>query len=542
MRVLEATRRTRWPRQTQKARLLTLVALTLCAFMLAASLAGCAPSDSSDLAKGTSDEEGKTLVYGTTGYGVQMDDAGLNPHENYSGWSAVRYGVAETLFKFSDEMTPEPWLATSYAFTDQTHCTITLQDNVTFTSGRALDAQAVKECLDDLVAVHQRAAQDLKIARIDVDDRLTLTITTTEPCPSLINYLCDPYSAIIDMQAGVSADSNVSGTGPYQATSVADTSVTLVKNPTYWNGEPKLDSIVVYAITDGDTLTSALQTGELDAVYGLPYESYSIFDDESEYTIASCNTTRTFFGQVNYSSPIMQDDAVRQALALGLDKEGFIHALLNGRGVVAQGPFTDSMPFGDGTVSGAAYDPDEAKRILEEAGWVDQDGDGIREKDGQRLTIRWLTYPGRIELPLLAQAAQGMLEDLGMEVQILNTESHTQIRTDPSAWDVYVSALVTAPTGDPEYFFGATCLDDSTQNFGQYHNDELNRLAAQLHATFDQDERSQLATQMQQVLLDDYGYFFVSHLTMGIVSQANVTGLEPHPCDYYEITVDVDKN
>ena len=53
----------------------------------------------------------KTVVYATTGYGREMGDAGLNPHENYSGWSTVRYGVGETLFRLSDAMTPEPWLA-----------------------------------------------------------------------------------------------------------------------------------------------------------------------------------------------------------------------------------------------------------------------------------------------------------------------------------------------------------------------------------------------------------------------------------------------
>ena len=50
----------------------------------------------------------KTVVYATTGYGREMGDAGLNPHENYSGWSTVRYGVGETLFRLSDAMTPEP--------------------------------------------------------------------------------------------------------------------------------------------------------------------------------------------------------------------------------------------------------------------------------------------------------------------------------------------------------------------------------------------------------------------------------------------------
>ena len=66
-----------------------------------------------------------------------------------------------------------------------------------------------------------------------------------------------------------------------------------------------------------------------------------------------------------------------------------------------------------------SYDPDGAKKVLEEAGWVDSDGDGIREKDGQKLEIRWLTYPSRQELPLLAESAQATLKEIGMDVQII---------------------------------------------------------------------------------------------------------------------------
>ena len=130
--------------------------------------------------------EEKTFVYGTTGYSEEMGDAGLNPHDNYSGWSAVRYGVGETLFKYNDNMEVEPWLATDYEFVDDTTVKITLRDGVKFSSGRTMDAQAVKECLDDLIAVHDRAPSDLKIDHIEAEG-LTLTICTTEPCPALIN-------------------------------------------------------------------------------------------------------------------------------------------------------------------------------------------------------------------------------------------------------------------------------------------------------------------------------------------------------------------
>ena len=474
------------------------------------------------------------FAYGTTGYGPEMDDAGLNPHSNYSGWSCVRYGVGETLFKFSDSMEPQAWLAESYEFATDTEVVIKLREGVRFSSGRDMDAQAVKECLDDLLAQHDRAPLDLEIDHIDADG-MTLTITTTRPKPALINYLCDPYGAIIDMQAGVSADNNVAGTGPFVATSVSDTEISLVANGDYWGGAPSVPSVTVRSITDGDTLTMALQAGQIGASYGLPYASYALFENPA-FNIESCETSRAFFAQANYASPVMSDAAVRHALALGIDKEGFVETLLNGRGAPAVGAFPGNFAFGNDTVSAPGYDPEAAKQVLEEAGWVDSDGDGVREKDGQRLHIVWLTYPGRQELPLLAESVQYTLGEIGFEVEVNCTANHTSIRTDPSAWDVYASALVTAPTGDPEYFFSATCTTGAPKNFGGYSNADLDALAEELSQEFDTAKRAELATQMQQLILDDDAYVFASHLTMGIVSNANVSGIAPHPCDYYEVT------
>ena len=504
----------------------------------ALGLSGCGAGGGEAGGSGEGEEAERTFVYGTTGYGVEMDDAGLNPHENYSGWSCVRYGVGETLFKFSDEMEPEPWLATGWEFEDDTHCTITLREGVTFSSGREMDGEAVEECLEDLVEVHERAAADLKIASIS-SEGYTVTIETEEPSPSLVDYLCDPYCAIVDMEAGVDEDGNVSGTGPYVATSVSDTEITLEPNEDYWDGEPQMESIVVRSIEDGDTLTAALQSGEIDAAYGLPYASYELVDDESAWTIESCDTSRTFFGQVNSSSEVMRDASVREALSMGIDREGFVETLLSGRGAVASGPFTEDLSFGDGELDAVEYDPEGAEELLEEAGWVDQDGDGVREKDGRELSIVWLTYPGRAELPLLAEYAQKTLGEIGFDVEIESTESHTSVREDLDAWDVYVSALVTAPTGDPEYFFSASCVTGAAANYGGYSSEELDALYEELHTSFDEEERDELAVEMQELLLEDGAYFFASHLTMGIVSTSEVTGLAPHPCDYYEITADL---
>ena len=187
------------------------------------------------------------------------------------------------------------------------------------------------------------------------------------------------------------------------------------------------------------------------------------------------------------------------------------------------------------------YDPKESRRLLAASGWTDTDGDGYVDKDGETLSIRWLTYPSRQELPLLAESVQASLKEIGILVEVNCTANHLDF-IESGEWDIYASAFVCAPTGDPEYFFTTHCLDDSTKNRGGYHSDRLEELEEQMSGTFDPEERAVLATEMTQTILDDNAFVFASHLKMSIVSGEGVTGLTAHPCDYYEITVDLDKN
>ncbi len=527
----------------------SLLAVTMAAGLLAGcgGNAGAAPAD--DAAGGTQEASGgsapaaegeKVFYYGDTTFNAENDESDVNPHNGYSGWACIRYAIGETLFKYSDAMEPEPWLATEYENVDENTWEITLRDGVTFTSGRAMDAQAVKECLDHLIEVHERARGDLKIQEITAEGQ-TLIIRTEESVPALINYLAEPYGCIIDVAAGITEDGNVSGTGPYMATKVeTDKGLTLVKNENYWNGMPKLDTIYVQTISDGDTMTMAMQSGELDGAYGLPYASLPLFES-APYSISSCETSRSFFGAMNYETEALQDANVRKAIAGAIDRENFTKVLMNGNGSPAVGPFPASFAYGDSTVTAQEFNLEASKALLAEAGWTDTDGDGYVDKNGQKLTLRWLTYPSRQELPLLAESVQASMKEIGIDIQVNCTANHLDFIASGD-WDIYASAFVTAPTGDPEFFFTTHCLDASSKNRGGYHSDQLEALEAQMSRTFDKAERAKLATQMVQTILDDNGFIFASHLKMSIVSGEGVTGLIAHPCDYYEITADLDKN
>ena len=482
---------------------------------------------------------GKTLTIGDTTFNSSNEESDVNPHNAYAGWACIRYGIGETLIKYSDNMELMPWLAVKWENVDELTWKLTLRDNVTFSSGRKMDGAAVKQCLEHLVQVHKRAAQDLKIDSIQANGQ-EIIIKTTEPKPALLNYLGDPYGCIIDVEAGFDKGI-VAGTGPYIATELkTDTYLTLKKNDNYWGGKPHIDKITIRTITDGNTLANALQSGEVQAAYGMAYESYPRFRND-KYTISQISTSRCFFAKMNFDpDSVCADPAVRQAISLGIDKQNFVTKLLDGNGFVADGVFPAGAAFGGDKVKADSYNPEEAKKILTAAGWIDRDGDGIREKDGRKLTIKWLTYPSRQELPLLAEFAQATLKDIGMELDINNTADNNQVVKDPKAWDVYAMANVQAPTGDPEYWFTVFATSTATKNQGKYHSDKLDELEARLSREFDPAQRAKLALEMQQVILDDRAFVFCSFLKMSMIARANVKNYTSHACDYYQITADLD--
>ena len=523
-----------------------LMPLFLALVMILGLLTGCGATQtaSDGSAEDTAASSDKTMVIGDTTFNSENWEETVDPHTTYNGWACIRYGIGETLVHYTDTMELEPWLATDWENDGDLTWIITLRDDVKFSSGRDMDAEAVKQCLEHLLEAHDRAPEDTKIKSIEADGQ-ELTIKTSEPNPALMNYLGDPYGCIIDVDASDFEEGIAVGTGPYVVKDmVTDDHLTLVPNKEYWGGltneQPKLSELTIKTISNGDTLSSALQAGDIDAAYGMAYEAYPNFEND-DYQFSSIQTSRAFFASMNMTSEVIKDPAVRKAVAYGINKEGFVETLLDGHGVVGHGAFPDGFStFGGDKIKTEEYDPEAAEKALDEAGWIDSDGDGIREKNGTKLVIRWLTYPSRQELPLLAEAVQADLKKIGIEVDINNTANRREFLADMTSFDIYASALVTAPSGDPQYFFTTSCLPDQSYNFGAYKSDKVNEMMEELALEFDTDKRAELAVKLQQEILNDNAYIFCSFLEMNMISKANVKNYTAHACDYYQVTAALD--
>ena len=109
----------------------------MCGILAVVLFSGC----QSTAADGTDE---KVFVYGDTTFNAENDESDVNPHNGYSGWACIRYGIGETLFHYSDAMEIEPWLATEYENPDDLTWIITLRDDVSFSSGRKMEWRSSK--------------------------------------------------------------------------------------------------------------------------------------------------------------------------------------------------------------------------------------------------------------------------------------------------------------------------------------------------------------------------------------------------------------
>ena len=529
---------------TKKSAALLVAGLLTCSL-----LAGCGGGDKKDAPK-----DGKAAVAKTLTFGCQMYSDGLiNPASQVNcAWNVSRFGIGQTLFRFDDNVKAIPQLAESATPSDGNKTwTFKLKKGIKFSNGTEMTATKVKESLDWIREAGKKGSSNpTKFldagAVVTADDAAgTIVIKSEKAYPDMPASLADPAMCIIDVKGTKNFDSGIIGTGPYMVKTFKDhVGYEMVANPHYWNGKPPYEEVKIMFMGDASAKANALRAGQIDIAENIMnVADLKALQADKKFTVQIAPGTRVAFSWMNMrEGHPLANKALRQAVLKAIDYKTICKSNTIG-GLYTPGPsvIPSSLGYGfDKLKNPYEYDPEGAKKILDEAGIKDTNGDGIREKDGQKLVIRWLTYPSRQELPLLAESSQAFLKQIGIEVDINCTANRRQFLADMSSWDIYASALVTAPSGDPQYFFTTSCLPGMSYNFGPYENEHVNDLLHQLSTEFDTARRAELAIELQQTILDDSGYVFCSFLEMSMISKANVHNWTAHACDYYEVTVDLD--
>ena len=506
-----------------------LLSVAMAACLSVAVFAGCGGKEASK----------DTLRVGVTNFADSLE-----PTENAFGWVVMRYGMGETLTKFDEKMNIQPWLAEKWTISDdKLTWTFKIRDGVKFSNGNPLTAEAVKASIERAFVKNTRAATFFKYTEMKAEGQ-NLIITTDKPAPSMPGYLADPLFLIVDVSAEKDRDFAKQGpicTGPYVCESFVKEKAVMKKNPNYWDGEVPFETVEIPSIDDPNTRAMALQSGEVDMAVNIAPGDVGLFNDTSKYHVDKIASLRTVLARINEKG-ILGDPKVRAAFISMCDRKSYNEVILKGTFIEGKAPVPPSLDYGFDQLSDPNhYDIERAKKLLDEAGWKDTDGDGIRDKDGKPLSVDFIIYNSRAELPIYAEAVQADGKKIGFDIKVKTVDYNLLDKIGINGeYDLLISNIITANTGDPEIYlnwYWRTNKDgDNQQNGSGYSNPEYDAKCAALAVEFDPAKRRQLMIEMQQILLNDAAALFLGYPETNIISSTKITGATMYPSDYYWIT------
>lgn len=380
-----------------------LLAVVGAALMSATLLSACGSDDSSGGGDAGPAQPGGTLRYGLSQAPTCSDPA-------QGGSNQTIYVTRQVVDSLTDQDPKTgditPWLADSWEISpDAKSFTFKLKDGVTFSDGTPVTADSVKKNFD---AIGTLGAAKAPLAASYLSGYTGTTVV--DPLTAQVNF-AQPNAQFLQAtstsQLGLQADSTVAqtaeqrclgtniGSGPFTyADWQQDRSASLAKRPGYnWSspvfghtGEAYLDKIDFTVIPESGVRTGSLASDQLDAVSdALPQDAPQIEATGGE-VLTTPNPGVPFGFQPNVSRGVLADPAVRQALIPAINRQELIDTVLNDDFKVATGSLAANTPGYKDLSSEVTFDQDKAKSILDKAGWV-EGSDGIREKDGQKLSF-----------------------------------------------------------------------------------------------------------------------------------------------------------
>ena len=277
---------------------------------------------------------------------------------------------------------------------------------------------------------------------------------------------------------------NIVSSGPFLFDSwTRDQRLVLTRNPLYYEpGLPKLDQVVFQFIREPAALTSQIISGGVDMTYGTRASDVPELRDSPEVELIDYRTRQFTFVSWNVRRPQFSDPRVRRALALASNRQAIVDTLWFGYGDIGTSPVVSWIWAYNPKLEPWPYDPDAAAKLLDEAGWVDSDGDGIRDKDGQAFSFELTTTAGNAIRWDAAQMLKADYAKVGIDAKPRRLEYDTLSALNREGdYDATIMAFLMDTTLDLGYALHSDSIDNG-YNFGAYSNSRVDELVDQYAA------------------------------------------------------------
>jgi len=454
-------------------------------------------------------------------YGLTLAPSGIDPHVDASSELGIPLtSVYDTLVYQDLDGNFVAGLAERWEVSDDGLVyTFYLRRDVHFHDGTPFNAQAVQFNLDrvrDLGAASRKAGGMLgPYERTEVVDDYTVRLHLSDPYAPLLDSLSQVYLGMASpaavQQWGSEYQLHQVGTGPFIFQEyLPNDHLTLVRNPDYaWapevydhDGPAYLDEIEFRFYVDPAVRALALESGEAHVMGEIPpQDAVRLEGDErfALYLVPVPGHPLQFF--INSARPPTDDLRVRQAILHAADRESIVNTVFLGYSPVAWGPLAASTMGYEPQLEGTyAHDPVRANALLDEAGWLDTDGDGIRDKDGQPLILQ-AYLQGWGYLPEVGQLLQSQLHDVGIDMQMQTVAYPAAV--EAASQGLHHLAPMVFSSSDPSVL-NLTFPSSSEPGFNWSKTDDAELagfLAEAVHA-MDLNRRAELYSQAQLRIMD----------------------------------------
>jgi peptide/nickel transport system substrate-binding protein len=487
----------------------------------------------SDIHKSTATEEypgdeGDWLVWAFAVEPKTLNQISVDS-DTYSKWMTVETVFESLLVYDYDEVKLKPHLAKSYEVSDDgLEITFTLRDDIHFSDGVPITA-------DDVIFTYQTItnpkidAADMAQSYVDVKgfkkiDEKTVRFTMKRPYFKAIELLSMWDTGIYpkhiydfkDPQEFNKRTSNPIGSGPY-IFEKWDTGkkITFCRNENYWGPKPKIKKVVYKFITNDKARLQALQSGTVDIIIPAPDQFMDLVENESFANKFRClaywnpGVPFLYIGW-NQDTPFFTDRRVRLAMTQMIDRKTILQHLLKNSGKIITGPYFINSKENNPDIQPWPYDVQKAAQLLDEAGWKDRDGDGIRDKDGRPFRFKLLYSADYILYQNLAKILKDSAAKLGID-----------IIADPVEWSILATRLpehnfesmIMGWGGDiiEDYYqiFHSSQADNRGANYVCFRNAEADRLMEQVRCTMDEEKRIELSHMLHSLLHYEQPYTFL---------------------------------
>jgi peptide/nickel transport system substrate-binding protein len=474
----------------------------------------------------------------TVRVGLDVDAGTLDPRlaRDTSAYRAADL-IYDGLVRLSPDLKPEPNLAQSWENPDPKTWIFKLRQGVTFHDGSPLSA-------DDVVTTYQTILKpDMNaplrglftpIAKIEAIDPLTVKFTLSAPYSPLLSYLEMGIVPKKAAEGGVDLGAKPIGTGPMKlARWDRGSRIVLEPNPQYWGGAPKIKELQLVVIGDNTARAQAFEAKDLDLIQSpLSPQDIKRLQDNGAFAHAITSGLGVTYLNFNTADPAVADPKIRQAIAMLVDQKTIVGELYQDVDQVATSVLLPSSWAYSGQVKQPTFDLAAAQKALDDLGWKDTNGDGVRDKGGKKLTLTISTHsedPNRVQT---LEFMQGLFQQAGIDAQIKITDWPSFSTNYVQKSQHQVALLGWLNIIDPDRLMYSQFYTNGPLNWGKYSNPELDKLLDAGRQALDLNERKAAYQKAAAIVAADLPYYVISYQGYQLFYSKALGNLEVNPRGY----------